>query len=78
MTEDEKQERKRLIIKRRLLGVAEEFSLPPMGRQDLYRLSTMIVTVLGEDGVPAVELRTLYKLTTRGLLRTLRQSGLRN
>jgi len=69
MTDDDKLDRKRIIMKRRLKAVAAEFNLPGLSRRDMYALCMMLVGTLGEDGVPDIELRIIYKLACRGLLR---------
>jgi len=65
---NEQQERKRLIIQRRIRKIQEEFDLPELDRPRMVALTRALVRTLGEDGVPDIELRVLHKLTSRGLL----------
>lgn len=71
MTPAEMRERKRLIIRRRMRGIRDQYNMPMLGKEVEHRLSDMLVDVLGEEGVPDADLRVIYKLAARGLLDTV-------
>ena len=67
MTEDIN-ERRRLIIGRRLVKLADQHGIPRLTMTRKRKLATLCAEVLGEDGIPDCDLRTLLKYTARGLL----------
>ena len=68
MKKSEEQERKRLIIQRRLLRLQEAFGLPKLDLKRREKLSKACVQTLGEDGIPDCDLRILHKYVNRGFL----------
>lgn len=64
-----RRERQRLIIRRRLHGIAADEDLPSIPRRDMLRITTMLVDVLGSEGITDAELRIIYRLVLRGMLR---------
>lgn len=70
MTPEEKQERKRLIMKRRLTAVGEAYELPPLDGRTLYKLSEACAAILGDEGIPDVDLRVIHKLASRGFFKS--------
>ena len=68
MNNADKNERKRIIVQRRLRQIGETYDLPRLSRSRLHKLTDMCLKTLGEDGIVDADLRVLHKLTTRGLL----------
>ncbi len=66
MNDETKRQRKRGIMERRLDGVQQRHNLPILARPQMLLLIEGIMRCSGE-GINEFDLRTLHKLTSRGL-----------
>jgi len=68
MNAEDRHERKRIIISRRLRHIADIYKLPSLSRAASHKLTDRCLKVIGKSGLTDADLRVLHKLTTRGLL----------
>lgn len=67
MSSSDTTERKRLIIQRRARRICKEHDMQ-LDKRRMFFLTSACVNTLGEEGVTDVDLWTLIRLTSRGLL----------